>query len=313
MLVSFWQRLGEGLAGEWSARTLTPAFAFWGGALLAYNQRYGWDGFRQFLNQVEPVLGVTILVGLLFLLTVSTMLVQWLTLPLLRLIEGYWLWPFRELRVRLIDRLNRTLVEKENQLGKLADKYEARTASLLEAEKYARLETELDQYPLDPNLRLPTRVGNILRTAEEYPWRCYGLEITTTWPRLWLALPESVQEELNTAREAMDQIVQLFIWGAAFMIWTIWVWWALPIGLSVAVIAYLRIPALADVYGQLLRAVYDLYRFALFEGVHWPLPSDPETERQLGEALTTYLKSNIAPHNLPPDNSKLFFRHPGKE
>jgi hypothetical protein len=111
----------------------------------------------------------------------------------------------------------------------------------------------------------------------------------------------------------MDQIVQLFIWGAAFMIWTIWVWWALPIGLSVAVIAYLRIPALADVYGQLLRAVYDLYRFALFEGVHWPLPSDPETERQLGEALTTYLKSNIAPHNLPPDNSKLFFRHPGKE
>jgi len=313
MLVSFWERLGEGLAGEWNARTLTPAFAFWGGALLAYNQRYRWDGFRQFLEHVEPALGVALLVGLLFLLSVSTGLVQWLTLPVLRLIEGYWPWPLNGLRVRLIDRINRSLVDKENQLGELADKYETGMASLLEVERYARLESELDQYPLDPNLRLPTRVGNILRAAEEYPWRCYGLEITTTWPRLWLALPGSVQEELTTARQAMDQIVQLFIWGAAFMIWTIWAWWALPIGLFIAVIACLRISALADVYGQLLRAVYDLHRFALFEGVHWPLPSDPETERQLGEALTVYLKSNISPHDLPPDNRRLSFRHPGKE
>jgi hypothetical protein len=231
----------------------------------------------------------------------------------LRLVEGYWPWPFRGLRVRLVDRINRSLVDKETNLGGLADKYETRIATPLEAERYALLEKELDQYPQDANLRLPTRVGNILRAAEEYPWRCYGLEITIIWPRLWLALPEGAQKELTETRQTLDQIVQLFIWGVAFIIWTIWTWWALPVGLMVAVVAYLRIPALAEVFGQLLRAVFDMYRFSLYEGVHWPLPPNPDTEKQIGEALTLYLKGNIPPDKLPPDNGRLSFHHPGKD
>jgi hypothetical protein len=233
--------------------------------------------------------------------------------PILRLIEGYWPRSFHKLRTWQTGRVSSSLLNKENQFGNLANKYDAGTATVLEAERYALLETELDQYPQDVNLLLPTQVGNILRSAEEYSWRCYGLEITTTWPRLWLVMPDSAQKELTDARQALDWTVQLFMWGAAFIAWTVWDWWALLAGLVVAIAAYLRLPSSADIYAQLLRAAYDLYRFDLYESLHWPLPVDSEREKEIGQALTIYLKRNVTPEKLPPNNSRLYFKHKNED
>ena len=45
----------------------------------------------------------------------------------------------------------------------------------------------------------------------------------------------------------------------------------------------------AQVYGDLLKAAFDLYRFQLYESLHWPKPTTPDDERVSGESLTGYL------------------------
>ena len=53
----------------------------------------------------------------------------------------------------------------------------------------------------------------------------------------------------------------------------------------------------AEVYGQLVEASFDLYRFSLYEALHWPLPSSPDEEREKGYQLSDYLYKGIYPQN----------------
>ena len=93
----------------------------------------------------------------------------------------------------------------------------------------------------------------------------------TTWPRLWLALPKETKEELAEARRTLNESAQLFVWGVLFVVWVIWAWWAILVAVVVAFAAYLRTQSTASMYGKLLRSTYDLNRFALYEGLRWPL------------------------------------------
>ena len=267
---------------------------------------HDWKSLESFLQVETIAFGVALIVGVLFVLLVSAALVQWLTLPILRLMEGYWKWPLKGLRRRMVNGVNQMLAKKGQEWDQLADQYEAGSLDAEGMERYVELDNSLDEYPLEPNLRMPTKIGNILRAAEEYPGRCYGLEIVTTWPRLWLALPKETKEELAEARRSLNESAQLFVWGILFVVWVIWAWWAVPVAVVVALVAYLRTQSTAKVYGKLLRATYDLNRFALYEGLHWPLPEGPQVEKAIGEMLTVYLKRNIAPRSCPPIRPGLY-------
>lgn len=308
MIEKFWEKMSEELAGEWNARLLTPALAFWGATAVLILYRFdAWKSLRLFLKSKSLLLGGAALVGLLFVLVVSTAVVQWLTLPVLRLLEGYLPRFLGRLRLKGVERLNLALVEKENEYGRLGDLLEAGRTDSLQAERYALLEAELANYPQDANLRLPTRLGNTLRAAEEYPYERYGLEITVTWPRLWLLLSESTRQELLAARQSLDAAVQMSIWGLAFLLSAFLAWGAsrpasalllvgaiLP-GLGVLLAAWLRAHSAAEIYAVLLRSAYDLYRFNLYEALRWKPPLRPEAEKDSGIALTHYLQRARAP------------------
>ena len=45
----------------------------------------------------------------------------------------------------------------------------------------------------------------------------------------------------------------------------------------------------AEIYGDLLEATFDVYRFALYEALRFPQPTNTLEERASGEQLTTYL------------------------
>ena len=152
-----------------------------------------------------------------------------------------------------------------------------------------RLDLELNAYPVQAEARLPTRLGNVLRAAEEYPLVRYGLEITTVWPRLWLVLPEAAREELASARQSLNEHVQIMIWSVLFLVWIVGSWWALPIGFLAAAVGYRNALAAAGVYGELIRAVFDLHRFKLYEALRWELPARPAVELATGDAVTRYL------------------------
>ncbi len=49
------------------------------------------------------------------------------------------------------------------------------------------------------------------------------------------------------------------------------------------------VPARAQVFGDLIEAAYDQHRTVLYTQLRWPLPANPQQEREHGQRLTAYL------------------------
>jgi len=294
MFTRFWETIGEELAKAWTARMLGPVFAFWGGGLLAYAYRYGWDNVLKCWEGFSTPTQVALLAVALAVVGFSATVVQRFQDSILRLAEGYWPGPFRRLRFALAQRWEGKLRRKEERWQELAERCGGEPAKLSppEREEYAFLDAELMTFPVDRGRLMPTRLGNILRAAEEYPEVRYGLVAAVCWPRLWLLLPEEVKKELSEARGRLNSATRLLAWGLLFIVWTMWAWWAAPVGLAVAFIAYRGMLLSALVYGDLLRSSFDLYRFALYEQLNWPLPK-PQNEVTSGAKLTRFLFRGI--------------------
>lgn len=297
MLSNFGNKFAEGLAGTWNARVLTPAFVFWVGGACIWGLTHDRDRQRLVADLTQlGIIEALFLVGAgLFLVVISNDLVTWMTPLLLRLAEGYWTGPFYRLRDHMVRRIRKQLALKEQTWEKLAADFDRHQLNPQMRETYARLDTELAAYP-QPELLLPTRLGNILRAAEEYPALRYGLDTIVVWSRLWFLLPEDVQAEIAYARRSLDERIRLLAWGILFAIWSIWCGWIVFIALGFTRVVYVSSLAAAMVYGDMVRAAFDLYRFQLYESLHFPPPPSPEAEEDYGKALTKYLHRGELSH-----------------
>ena len=324
MLGAFWSGLGGEFAKQWMVRILTPAFAFWAGGLatLWWHQhrsgvhRNGWQSELSatvaWLHRIPGVAQVLLLAGGLLLVAVSAIAAERLTLPLLRVLEGYWPRP-RWLRNRLIayrrrryrrwrdrvdtlnlrQRFGSLTTEEFLELSSL-EKEPARDTIRLQALRRRRIEGFDPQMAADLGrgrgflrttpegdaLGMPTRLGDTLRAAEARPTNKYGLDTIVCWYALWLLLPAETKTELVQARATLDKAAGTWLWGALFLVWTPWTWWAVPIGVVVPALAYyLGILAAASLFGELTVSAFDLYRFRLYDSLHLPRPSSPALER----------------------------------
>lgn len=284
----FWDRIEEGLAGEFNLRALSPALAFWGTGLVLWGFSKGWGEIIDFLMDIGVAQGVALALGLLVLLELTTWFANRLKLPALQFLEGYWRWPLRWLRKRLVSRVQNELAAKRMRLDTLARK-EVDERTEAENQEFRTLEAETDRYPEGNEFLLPTRLGNLLRASELYSYRVYGLEILTVFPRLWLILPEGVQDEVGAAREYLDEQVKIVILGFGLIVWAFIFWWIIPIGVLVALLGYWRAVQAAEIYGLLLRSTFDLYRFDLYEQLYLPLPANPLKEIEFGTRVTQSL------------------------
>ncbi len=177
-------------------------------------------------------------------------------------------------------------------------------------DELATLDWRQHHLPL-PDQLMPTRLGNILRAAEQRPLEKYGLDAIICWSRLWLLLPDAVKQELQTARADLNTAARVWLWSMLFMGWGVWavgsialgltsgLWpiplglilglWPIPVGLTSAFFAYRWAIAAATLYGDLIDATFDLYRRLLYDSLRWSLPPDPDEERRVGRELTEYL------------------------
>ncbi len=303
-----WSEINKNIFENLSFRTLAPALAFWGGGLLIWGITNGWEAFTQ-LSESETELFSLILIAI-FLLTASIYLMGVITFYLLRFAEGYY-WP-KSLRNWRCKRLKDKLDNKEDRWRKLVEILRQTELEPHERTKYAcelaQLDAELLTYPINHESVLPTRLGNILRAAEEYPYINYGLEISIVFPRLRLVLPESFQKELMDSRQQLNQRMQLIAWGLLFFEWSVCSWHAIPIAVSVVLITYPRLLTSAVSYGDLLRSAFDLYRFDLYDALHWSQPDSPATEYEHGLEFTEYLLRHLASSNIrfTPSDIKKF-------
>jgi hypothetical protein len=292
----FWKNIGQALAKEWTARMLTPAFAFWAGGLLAWAFRYGWSNLTSWWSARSVLEQAALLVGGLFLVAFSAVVMEWAQDRILWWAEGYWPKPLWPLRFALARRWEKKAKQMEERWQELAEKCEGHPEKLPPPERaeYARLDAFRLRLPVDPGRMMPTLLGNLLRAAEEHAWVRYGLEAGVCWPRLWFLLPRDVREEIAAARSRLNEATRWFGWGLLFVVWTVWAWWAAPVGLLIAGLAWQGMTRAALVYGDLVRAAFDLYHPLLFEHLGWPKPKGPED----GRRLTEYLARGIRPPSL---------------
>jgi hypothetical protein len=297
VLTAFWSSIGGKLADRFAALS-APALVFWFGGLLAWtfghggihalNQPASWLSHKSALTQAVAVL--VILLGV----AASGLVVGRLTTPVLRLLEGYWpAKPARliKMRDRLIEKAQQKATDDEGKWQALTKQTQPpATATPQQLADIARLDLARHRRPDQPNLFMPTRIGNILRAAETRPRGRYGLDAVATWPQLWLALPDSTRQEIGSARQALDGSVAASIWGILFFVFIPWTILALPVGLAAFAIAVtVWVPARAEAFGDLVDAAYDIHRTVLYQQLRWPLPTDPRDEVAQGKLLTNYL------------------------
>jgi hypothetical protein len=354
MLDAFWSGIGEELARTWVARVLTPAFAFWvGGSALLWWHVYADDvaargGLATLvasatgIGELPVLVQGALVVGGLVLVTASAVVAERLTVPLLRLLEGYWTrpaWLFGQLtgyrrwrRRRVLARaaplqgrqLRGTLTVAEyaelRRLRKDSKPDEVRLATLerkaadgLTAQETARLGRDLAWLRTTPDrddLGMPTRLGDVLRAAEHRPSASYGIDAIVCWGALTQLLPAELRSQLTAARAALDTAARTWLWGALFLVWTPLSWWAVAVGVGVPLVSYrFGILPRALTFGELIVTAYDLHRMALYDALHLPRPDSPEKERttagpRVTKALTgTLVEQGLAYRFEPPPST----------
>jgi hypothetical protein len=300
MLEEFWTGLGDKLAERWLALLFSPALAFWTGGLAALAWRYlrmpvqqhGWHhvlaGWQPTIGGLPVIVQGALVVSLLTGITLSAVVVQWLSFPALRLLAGDWPpWllsisaPIQRARLRRI-------ANDREQLRAYAARNKA-TLTARERRKYHELDRRYVQTPADPSRQTVTRLGNALRAYEGRPIAHYGLDAAVCWPHLWLLLPDTVRQDVAQARIRLNSATQTCLWGILFTGWTALAYWALPVGLLISIFGYRRAFAASISYGKLFAASFDVHRNLLYHALRWPLPDSPAHEWRSGSELTHYL------------------------
>jgi hypothetical protein len=286
----FLEGIGGGLADRWLATLFTPAFVFWLGGGAAALQKWGWQDVETQFIQLDEPLQIAVLVLALLGVAASGYVVQQFDFTILRLLEGYWPDWCRPLQKRLLKGQKRQFHQLDQQLQDLSRKGLA-TLSPDDRNAYIQADLDLSNFPVRSDRLMPTRLGNILRAAEDRSGEKYGLDAVICWPRFWLVLPDGVKTELSEARNALNLTARLWLWSLLFCLWSpgFQVWWPLALGIIAALFAHRWMLRAASVYGDLLEASFDLHRFKLYAALHWPLPQNPAEELPLGNALTAYL------------------------
>ncbi len=291
MLGKFLSSTSEGLAKKSLEWLFGPAFAFWaGGLILVSGPKNMVQHWSTLTAQPAPIQGVLVLAAAV-LLAGSTALMHSLRLPLLRFLEGYWFWPLRLLEEPRMRAWQRRIRRQRQEWSTLVLKKEDGHLTFREQRRLAHLEQSRVGMPRDMADVMPTRLGNILRTAETRPWQRYGLDAVLLWPRLWLLLPEDICKQLTAARAQMDKQAESWGWGLLFIGWVFGNYWALAIAVAWMALSYALLVQRTQTFAELVLAVFDTQRWRLFEALHWPLPGESgQKEITAGEALTRFVQ-----------------------
>ncbi|MGE5765028.1 MAG: hypothetical protein ACM3ZF_14475 [Mycobacterium leprae] len=291
------------LADQWIARLLTPGLVFWATGLLAWS----WSvrpaharghGFlldlghaiqhrMDVFSRMPGAQQLAWLVAGLVAIAGSTVLIERLTSPFLRWLEGYWpnnqprwLWN----RFTQLARWRRRRMRQE--WGRLRQQT---NNTPHDRTREGVLAGRLHSMPPEEYF-MPSLLGNVLRASELRTGRRYGIDPVIAWPRLWPLLPEPAREDITGSRSRLDTAGRAVLWALAATVWSAFVWWIGPVTVLLAYLIY-RASALpaARIYADLVEAAFDVHRPSLYKALRLPPPEAPSDEPAAGQVLTKYL------------------------
>ena len=232
-----------------------------------------------------------------FTIAYTLMILNW---ALVRLYEGYYLpFPFGKcVEGRKKRRLARRVAELEENLEKLSpgdDFYQRKWREYIEEKGQLTA-----RFPDNKDDILSTRLGNIYRAFEEYPFVRYGMDGIFFWPRLSKVIPIDYAtkiEAMNTAVAFLvnSSFISLLISGeVTIALGQIKAWlepraFIVPICLGLSCLFYYAATSTALTYGQYVRTCYDLFRLDLLAALRIEAPDNPDDEKELWRRVHEFL------------------------
>jgi hypothetical protein len=231
------------------------------------------------------------LISLGLLIFVAAVLTHPFQAQLLKLFEGYWTGLPGLVRIGVAPHLRRHRHLEATLEG------EPRTPD--ERRHWQQAARRLEFYP-DEDRLLPTRLGNVLRAAEDHAGQRYGLDTVTVWPWLYPHVAGPLAQALAETRTQLDMHVRLcamLLLAALVSMVTLLgdgAWLAVPAAAAaLAWVAYQAAIRTAVMYGRGIHVAFDLYRFEMLLGMHLPLPGTLEEELEFNEQLCRFLESGL--------------------
>ena len=221
-------------------------------------------------------------IGGLLAITPLAYLLDALTTPLVRIYEGYW---------------------PKGRLTEWAHNRQQKAAKAAIDNNYAAF---YYNFPRDPALLRPTRLGNVFAATEDYPYQLYRLNSVIWWPRLTTLLPETFRSQLDNffvpvvTLLNLGTIFTLLALGCGITVLFVYVdWWLLVpscvIGLLLARACYSAAVNQAMNYGKMVRVAFDHYRHEILKQMHLSAPDNLVDERLLWDSLNTWIYYYIPP------------------
>ena len=153
------------------------------------------------------------------------------------------------------------------------------------------------EFPSQASSVLPTRLGNVIRSFEDYPRRQYGMSAIPLWPRLVAVIDPGYAESADDAKSSFDFMINVSFLSAVSCIALLlagltWptrggglslAFWMQVLGLAVmSRVFYAGSIGQAATWGNLVRGAFDLYRGKLLEQMGFAhKPADLHEERAL--------------------------------
>lgn len=233
-----------------------------------------------------------------------------LNIPIIRLYEGYpWRFSFLgsvrtkyyQKKLEQYSKTCRCLRNLRNEFNRRGVNY----GQLPELIRYLdRFDHErVNAFP-DSALVLPTRLGNVIRSFENYPRKQYGIDGVRVWTRITSMAAKEDLVAVDDGKIGLDFFLNcsllsglmallLLILGLVFRVpfretWTVFVWLtAMLAGLLGWLLAYEASIGQASTWGDQVKSIFDLYRWRLLQQMGYKQsPTTRAQERALWIAIS---------------------------
>lgn len=144
-----------------------------------------------------------------YLFAIEVIALGWLVvvndMAIYMIFEGrrYWLRPIRDLLIWC----------QKRRLRRLSEIVANPPPRNTNRRRYSEAGVEYALYPINDGgeayVASPTRLGNIIKSFEEYPNVKYGLDSVFYWYRLWVVLDKDLREEIDSAQAVVDSTVYI--------------------------------------------------------------------------------------------------------
>jgi hypothetical protein len=181
----------------------------------------------------------------------------------------------------------------------------------------------ISEFPISFDSVLPTRLGNILRSFENYPRRQYNIAGPTVWPRLRSAIDDKYTSAIDDAKTLLDfmmngSILSILLALSILIVGLLYpvplasrsmsVWWGIEI--IVAAFAsyafYILAISQAKRWGDMFKGAFDLYRWNLLSQLGYKrMPTSVEEERALWGAISRQMIYGDPPQGRLPEYATL--------